>query len=95
MATIKILFRKNLKMSPQKLSAVCTHIGKQLGKYMDVNASPLEDKVIVLSASDKKYTEKVSDLQLDGDQIYFEHIDTGVKEVDPFTPCAVGWIEES
>ena len=95
MTTIKILFRKNLKMSPQKLAAVCTHIGKQLGKFTDFNDDPFEDKVIVLNASDKKYNEKLSDIQYDEDLVYFEHIDTGVKEVEPFTPCAVGWIEES
>jgi len=29
---IKIYYRKNLKLSPQKLATVCTHTGKELGK---------------------------------------------------------------
>lgn len=90
---IKIIYRKNLKMSPQKLAAVCTHIGKEIGNKCH-NTVPMEDKVVVLMASDRKFEEYKSMLE-HGDYVSHIHIDTGLKEVAYGTECALGFVEGS
>lgn len=90
---IKIYYRKSLKLSPQKLAAVCTHIGKELGKVCGDTVA-WDDVVIVLSASDKKF-EEYKQYCLDNEEVlYHIHVDRGYTEVEPNTECAVGWIEE-
>ncbi|QFR59207.1 hypothetical protein 2018Mat167_0715 [Vibrio phage ICP1] len=90
---IKIYYRKNLKLSPQKLAAVCTHIGKELGKFCgDIVA--WNDVVVVLSSSDKKF-EEYKQYCFDNEKVlYHIHVDRGYTEVDPNTECVIGWIEE-
>ena len=89
---IKIFYRKNLKLSPQKLAAVCTHIGKELGKVCGDTAA-WDDVVIVLPASDKKF-EEYKQHCLDSEKVlYHIHIDRGYTEVERNTECAIGWIE--
>lgn len=88
-----IYYRKNLKLSSQKLAAVCTHIGKELGKVCG-NTIARDDVVIILTASDKKF-EEYKQFCLDKEEIlYHIHVDRGFKEVEPNTECAIGWIEE-
>lgn len=92
---IKIYYRRNLKLSPAKLAAVCTHIGTQLG-YMESELGeyndPKDNIVIVLKASDKKYYELKEDLIVE-DVISHVHIDIGLREVDPETEVAFGYLE--
>jgi len=91
---IRIYYRKNLKISPQKLASSCTHIGKELGKVCG-NTNPYEDKVVVLMASDKKFEEiKQEVFDTIPESYYHLHIDRGYTEVYPFTEVAIGWIEE-
>ena len=90
---IKIYYLKNLKLSPQKLAAVCTHIGKELGKVCG-DTDAWEDKVIILTASDKKFEEYKQYCLDNEDVLYHIHIDRGFTEVEPNTECAIGWIEE-
>lgn len=90
---IKVYYRKNLKLSPQKLAAVCTHIGKELGKVCE-NTDAWEDKVIILTASDKKFEEYKNSCRNNGGVLYHVHVDRGFTEVEPNTECAIGWIEE-
>ena len=91
---IRIYYRKNLKLSPQKLASSCTHIGKELGKVCgDTNL--FEDKVIVLMASDKKFKEiKQEVFYTIPESHYHLHIDNGVTEVMKNTEIAFGWIEK-
>ena len=89
---IKILYRKNLKMSTGKLAAVCCHIGKELGKVCG-DTDSWEDIVIVLSVSDKKFLEARQELVYN-ENPYHLHIDRGFSEVSLGTDCALGWIEE-
>ena len=99
---IRIYFRKNLKLSPQKLAAVCTHLGKELGishKERGLDNNPFEDKVVILSASDAKFKEYESMCATryifdNGSFDYHIHVDAGFKEVEAYTKCAIGWIEE-
>lgn len=88
-----IYYRKNLKLSPQKLAVVCTHIGKELGKVCG-NTDAWEDKVIILTSSDKKFEEYKNNCRNNGGVLYHIHIDRGFTEVEPNTECAIGWIEE-
>ena len=97
---IKIYYRKNLKLSPQKLAAVCTHIGKELGimysdfYYVSEYHNPLEDKVVVLMASDTKFEQYKQQCVNNPNTIYHTHKDNGFTEVDAGTECAIGWVEE-
>ena len=91
---IKIYYRRNLNMSGSKLAAVCTHIGKELAlqnpMYFEGNDF-MKDKVIVLEASDKKFNEYVNDF-LAYDIPHHIHVDSGLKEVEKGTACAVGFV---
>lgn len=90
---IKIYYRKNLKLSPQKFAAVCTHIGKELGKVCG-DTIAWDDVVVILSASDKKF-EEYKQYCLDNESVlYHIHVDRGYTEVEPNTECAIGLIEE-
>ena len=91
---IRIYYRKNLKITPQKLASSCTHIGKELGKVCG-NTNPFEDKVVVLMASDKKFEEiKQEVFDTIPESYYHLHIDNGVTEVPFNTEIAFGYIEE-
>ena len=45
---LKIYYRKNLKMSPQKLAAQVGHVAKELSR-MYTTTIPQEDSIVVLS----------------------------------------------
>ncbi len=97
---IKIYFRKNVKVSRQKLAAACTHIGNHLGqKYLSQDAvegpsDPVEDVVVILSASDKKFDEIKENVMSQNGLSYHLHVDNGFTEVEPGTEMAIGWIVE-
>ncbi len=78
---VKIIYRKNLKMSEGKMAAQCCHAVRMLG--------PLPDDVdiIVLKVSDKKFFELVEVNEA------FVQTDKGLTEVEEGTSTAAGWIE--
>lgn len=82
---VKVIYRKNLKMSEGKVAAQVAHAVKNLGPvntYCDI---------IVLKVSDKKFFEMI-----DENKIPFNisiQYDKGLTEVEPNTPTAAAWIE--
>jgi peptidyl-tRNA hydrolase len=89
---IKIYYRRNLKMSDQKIAAVCAHIGYALGVNKECN-NPLDNKVVILKASDTKFEEYKTFCEENRDKSnYHVHTDIGLKEVEEGTECAIGWV---
>lgn len=86
----KIYFRKNLKMSPQKLAAQVGHVAKELGRR-EPESFPQEDSIIVLQASDKKFEEMKLEFST---QTCYLQVDTGITEVPAGTETCFGYIEE-
>ena len=85
---IKILYRKNLKMSPGKLSAQTGHAVLGLQPVDNYTA------IIVLEASDKKFFEKIEELK----QNKIRHhvvTDAGLTEVESGTNTCLAFIEEN
>lgn len=81
---IKILYRKNLKMSPGKLSAQCVHAALCLhGTHVDMS-------VVVLGVSDKKFNEVVDK----ADPLYFLIQDRGYTEVQEGTNTCLAFLED-
>jgi len=78
---VKVIFRKNLKMTPQKLAAQVAHAVVGLGI-----TDPL-CTIVVLHASDKKFFELI-----ERDDCYV-HVDAGYTEVEPGTKTCAAWIE--
>ena len=93
---INIYYRKNLKLTPQKLAAACSHVSAALIHQWCENGEYYypEDTVIrVLMASDKKFNEIKEDKQSCEETITHLHIDRGLTEVEPDTGICFGWIE--
>ena len=84
--TIKVLYRRNLKMSDGKLSAQVAHAVKNLG------STPVDCDIIVLKASDKKFYEKIKEL-VDFNNKYYIQVDKGLTEVEQGTATTVAWVE--
>jgi PTH2 family peptidyl-tRNA hydrolase len=85
MYRIKVLYRKNLKMSPGKLAAQTGHAVLGLQPIVDTS-------IIVLEASDKKFFEKVKALKTDGEEHHVVR-DAGRTEVEPGTETCVAFLE--
>jgi len=79
---IKVIYRKNLKMSEGKMAAQVAHAVKNLG------ITPKDCDIIVLKVSDKKFEE-----YLQKESGYIQH-DKGLTEVEPNTPTAFAWINK-
>ena len=78
-----------MKLSQQKLAAVCTHIGKELGRLKG-DTNPQQDVVMVLAASDKKF-EDYKDYAINyKEYLSWVHVDHASPDN---TEVAVGWIE--
>ena len=77
---IKVIYRKNLKMSEGKVAAQVAHAVKTLG------TTPRDCDIIVLKVSDKKFFEMVEEFSP-----YVQH-DKGLTELEPNTPTAAAWI---
>lgn len=75
---LKILYRKNLKMSDGKLAAQCVHAGRGLG-------GPEADAVIVLGVSDTKFRENC--------ERGYVVVDAGRTELEPGTETCVAFWE--
>lgn len=78
---IKAVYRKNLKMSGDKVASQVSHAVKNLGY-----TSP-DSTIIVLSVSDKKFNEMIAEHQC------YVQVDMGLTQVEAGTPTAAAWIE--
>lgn len=82
---LKILYRKNLKMSPGKIAAQAVHASAAIG-----HDKPLMS-VVVLGVSDRKFSEHLvrSDIR--------PHVvlDAGYTEVPPGTETCMAFYEEA
>jgi hypothetical protein len=78
---IKVIYRKNLKMSEGKLAAQVSHAVKNLGP------TPADCSIIVLKVSDKKFNELTSKTNC------YIQVDRGLTELPPNTPTTAAWIE--
>jgi len=78
---IKVIYRKNLKMSEGKVAAQVAHAVKNLG------GTPTDSDIIVLKVSDKKFGELV-----EANDCYVQ-VDKGLTEVEGGTQTAAAWIE--
>lgn len=90
---IKVLYRKNLKMTEGKLASQVAHAVKNLQMTLLGASTPLDSDIIVLTASDKKFTEMVEMLESEGYE-YFVQIDKGLTEIPTGTMTTVAWIEK-
>ena len=79
---VKVIYRKNLKLTPAKLAAQVAHA--VLGLNID---DPL-CSIIVLQASDKKFFE-----QIKKEKCYVQ-VDAGLTEVEAGTETVAAWIED-
>ena len=95
---IKCLYRKNLKLSDQKLAAQTGHvvgniIQRAIRRLQMINK---DTTIIVLKASDKKFEAKHQELKdLKGRDmlIYYLQVDRGLSEIPEGTETVIGWIE--
>ena len=92
---IKCLYRKNLKLSEQKLAAQTGHVVGNLLRLNDLEINR-DTSIIVLKASDRKFEEKRQELEdLKGKDmlIYYLQVDRGFTEIPAGTETVIGWIE--
>lgn len=85
---IKILYRKNLKMSPGKLAAQSVHAALGLATIHPEAKDPMLS-VVVLEASDKKFEESKTIWGVDGYVVK----DAGHTEVSPGTETCLAALE--
>ena len=85
---LKILYRKNLKMSPGKLAAQCVHAATGIGH--DWYSMP----VVVLSASDSKFQKAISDLEEKKHFSFFVVTDAGQTELAKGTKTCLAFYEK-
>ncbi len=83
---IKILIRKNLKMTPLKVAAQAVHAALGLSKEAQLDSGV---SVVVLGVSDKKFEEAVTANECN----YVVH-DAGYTEVPAGTQTCVAFLEE-
>lgn len=88
---IKVLVRRNLKMSSGKIAAQAVHAALWL-KEKDSRVHHLST-VVVLEVSDKKYNEAKEKLVLEG-RIFAVCRDAGYTEVEPGTETCLAFLEE-
>jgi len=78
---IKAIYKRNLKMSEQKVASQIAHAVKNLGE------TPPDCSIIVLKVSNKKFDELTS-----SNDCYIQK-DLGLTEVEAGTETAAAWIE--
>lgn len=86
MKRIKILYRKNLKMSPGKLAAQAVHAALALTSLEKLD--PLQS-VVVLEVTDRKFNEKIN-----GEGKLAVVRDAGYTEVAPGTLTCLAFLED-
>lgn len=86
---LKIIYRKNLKMSPGKLAAQTVHAALGLG------ANDAMMSVVVLAVSDKRFKEIVEAKEMSPaiERAYVVH-DAGYTEVPPGTQTCAAFYED-
>lgn len=77
---VKVIYRKNLKMSEGKVGAQVAHAVNKLG-YISTDST-----IIVLKVSDKKFNEMIAEQQC------YVQVDMGLTQVEAGTPTAAAWI---
>ena len=89
---IKCLYRRNLKLSDQKLAAQVGHV---VGNLVQITEDQIDrdSVIIVLKASDKKFAEKHEELLDSKDVNWYIQIDRGLTEISEGTKTVMGWIE--
>lgn len=87
---IKCYYRKNLKMSPEKLAAQVSHVCIGL---IDYYGNDPHNTVVVLKASDKKFKELRESFDEKG-YFVFTQIDDGRTEVETGTETVFGYVED-
>ncbi len=99
MKRIKILFRKNLKMSEGKIAAQSVHAALGLAHLTPKAANPMTS-VVVLGVSDSKFEEKKTKMnqplgkEFDLTQPYYLVSDAGFTEVPPGTETCLAFLED-
>lgn len=88
---IKCYYNKNLKMSPEKLSAQVGHVCMKISSKHNIPFS--EDNIIVvLKASATKFNKLKEELS--EERNIFVQKDLGLTEVDSGTETVFGYVEE-
>jgi peptidyl-tRNA hydrolase len=86
---IKVIYRKNLKMSTGKIAAQVAHAVMGL-EIIDHGCT-----IVVLKVSDKKFFDTIKDFQQNQKDIpFYIHRDFGLTEVAPSTETCFAWIEQ-
>lgn len=93
MSRYKVYYNKGLKMSPEKLASQVAHITLNLGSRYAKGIDPLEQVIIVLGLSNKKFNEMIVSCEEAYPQ-YHKQVDLGYTEVEKGTITAFGFIEE-
>lgn len=85
MGRLKILYRKNLKMTPGKLAAQCVHAATGI-RHHDYSMN-----VVVLGVSDRKYESEIAKHE---HHELFRVVDAGHTELKPGTETCMAFYEE-
>lgn len=85
---IKVIYRKNLKMSEGKVAAQCVHAAM----YYMAEYNHHKPNIVVLGVSDAKFDRECTNRKGKGLKV---QNDLGLTEVAEGTPTAAAWIEYS
>jgi peptidyl-tRNA hydrolase len=85
---IKVIYRKNLKMSTGKIAAQVAHA------VMGLEIIDHECTIIVLKASDKRFFDTIKNFNENkNDSTFYIHRDFGLTEVAPYTETCFAWVD--
>lgn len=84
---LKIIYKKNLKMTGGKIAAQAVHAAMGIG-HIDPEMS-----IVVLGFSNKKYKQLLIDL-IKKDKLHYEVHDAGYTEVNPNTNTCVAFFDK-
>lgn len=87
---IKILYRKNLKMTEGKLAAQCVHVALAIKEYHGKQIDAMSS-VVVLGISDNKFEEAKEKLKYTP---YVVNRDAGYTEVPQGTETCLAYVED-
>ena len=92
MLRIKVIYRKNLKMSEGKVAAQVSHAIIGLDKII-LEKITIDCTIVVLKVSDRKFFELIDIISKN--KTCYIHCDWGLTEVKEGEPTAAAWIEET